>query len=347
VTAELGAGNRGTNYVLRRRIGRPSWRERLGLPDGETLVYEVPDRDESGFRALAELAGHGVALAAAAVAASADHVLEFFRRLRDEVAFYLGAVNLHARLAELGPVSFPEPEPRGSFALRAEALADAALLLRLGEPVVANDLEADGARLLVVTGANQGGKSTFLRSLGLSELLMAAGLPVPARTYRAAVARRVFSHFSREEDETLRRGKLDEELARMRAIVDRLRPGDVVLLNESFSSTNEREGSEIARGVVEALVDAGIRVVYVTHLIDLAEGLAAGRRPGTCFFRAERRPDGTRTFRIVPGEPEGSSYGVDVYRRVFGEEIEAAVEGEVEAAGPADGLAARRGARTD
>ncbi len=338
VTAELGAGNRGVNYVLRRRIGRPGWRERLGLSDGSTYVYEVPDRDESGFRALAELTGRGVSLAAAAVAASADHVLDFFRLLRDEVAFYLGAVNLQARLSSLGPTCLPEPLPVGSLALRAEALGDAALLLRLGEPVVANDLAADGARLLVVTGANQGGKSTFLRSLGLAQLLMAAGLPVPARAYRAALARRVVSHFSREEDETLRRGKLDEELARMRAIVDGLQPGDLVLLNESFSSTNEREGSAIARGVVEALVDSDVRVAYVTHLIDLAEGLATAGRAGTRFLRAERRPDGTRTFRIVPGAPEGSSHGVDVYRRVFGAEAGA----DPEPAEATDGRSAGR-----
>jgi hypothetical protein len=321
VTAELGAGNRGANYVLRRRVGRPSWRERLGLADGSTYVYEIPDRDEGGFRALAELTGRGVALAAAAVAASADHVLDFFRLLRDEVAFYIGALNLHARLIELEvPVCRAEPAPRGSLALRAEGLSDAALALRLGGPVVGNDLAADGAELLVVTGANQGGKSTFLRSLGLAQLLMEAGLPVPARSYRAAVTGRVFTHFSREEDETLRRGKLDEELARMRVIVDRVRPGDLVLLNESFSSTNEREGSAIARGVVEALVEGGVRVAYVTHLADLAEGLAAAGRSGTCFLRAERRPDGTRTYRIVPGAPEGSSHGIDVYRRVFGVE---------------------------
>lgn len=335
VSAELGPGNRGTNYVLRRRVSRPGWRERLGLADGSTHVYEIPDRDEGGFRALAELTARGVGLAAAAVAASADHILDFFRLLRDEVAFYIGAVNLHDRLAELGgPLCQPEPLELGARAWRAEGLYDAALALRLGGQPVANDLAADGSRCIVVTGPNQGGKSTFLRSLGLAQLLMQAGLFVPARAFRAAVVGRVFSHFSREEDETLRRGKLDEELARMRTIVDRLRPGDLVLLNESFSSTNEREGSAIARGVVEAMLDAGVRVAYVTHLTDLALGLAAERRAGTIFLRAERRPDGSRTFRVVPGEPEGTSHGIDVYRRVFGDDADI-VDREAASAAPA------------
>lgn len=333
VTAELGPGNRGTNYVLRRRVARPGWRERLGLADGETYVYEIPERDEGGFRAQAELTGRGVSLAAAAIAASADHVLDFFRLLRDEVAFYIGAVNLHARLSELGsPLCRPEPMERGSLALQATGLYDPVLALELGGSVVGNDLAADGVRVLVVTGANQGGKSTFLRSLGTAQLLMQAGLPVPAHAYRAATAGRVFSHFSREEDEELRRGKLDEELARMRTIVDRLHPGDLVLLNESFSSTNEREGSAIARGVVEGMVEAGVRVAFVTHLVDLAEGLARGSRSGRLFLRAERRPDGRRTFRVIPGQPEATSHAIDVYRQVFGAEADV---GESEAAASA------------
>lgn len=325
VTAELGAGNRGANYVLRRRIGRPGWRERLGLPDGESYTYEVPDRDESGFRALAELTGQGVALAAMAVAASASHILDFFRLLRDEAAFYVGAITLEARLRELGgPLCVPDPAPLGSTVLAAEGLYDPALQLRLGGGAVASDLAADGVRLLVVTGANQGGKTTFLRSLGLAHLLMAAGLAVPARSFRAAVAGRIYSHFSRPEADGVRSGKLDEELERMRAIVERLAPGDLVLMNESFSSTNEREGSEIARGVVTALADANVRVAFVTHLRDLTDELGARGRPDVSFLRAEREADGRRTFRIVPGMPERTSHGIDVYRRVFGG---AAVEG--------------------
>ncbi len=319
VTAELGAGNRGTNYVLRRPLRRPGWRERLGLPDGTSLTYEVPERDESGFRALAELTGLGVALAARAVAASAEHILDFFRLLRDEAAAYVGLLALEERLRALGgPLSVPEPAPVGSAALAAVGLYDAALQLRLGGGAVASDVALDGARLVCVTGANQGGKTTFLRALGLAELLMAAGAMVPARSFRAAVAGRIYSHFPRSEADGIRSGKLDEELERMRAIADRLEPGDLVLMNESFSSTNEREGSEIARGILTAFADAGVRVVAVTHLRDLVAELDGAGRSDVAFLRAERLPDGRRTFRIVPGRPERTSHGLDVFRRVFG-----------------------------
>jgi DNA mismatch repair protein MutS len=114
----------------------------------------------------------------------------------------------------------------------------------------------------------------------------------------------------------MERGKLDEELARMSQIVDRIRPDSVLLVNEAFASTNEREGSEIARQVVRALTERGVRVFFVTHLFELARSFEG--QDGAVFLRAERLPDGTRTYRVRVGEPLATSHGEDVYRRVFG-----------------------------
>jgi DNA mismatch repair ATPase MutS len=186
--------------------------------------------------------------------------------------------------------------------------------------LVGSDLNADGKSLIVITGANRGGKSTFLRSLGLAQLMMQAGMFVAAEAFRSDVRAGLFTHFRREEDANLRSGKLDEELGRMSWIVDRVAPSSLVLLNESFASTNEREGSEIARQIVRALLEAGVKVGYVTHMFDLADGLHGEGRPDALFLRAERLPDGRRTFRIVEGEPLPTSHGIDVYRRVFGAE---------------------------
>lgn len=193
--------------------------------------------------------------------------------------------------------------------------------LRIGSTVVPNDLDADGASLVMITGANQGGKSTMLRGIAVAQLLMQCGAFVPAQEYRASVTTGLFTHFRREEDAELASGKLDEELARMSDLVERLRPGAMILLNESFAATNEREGSEIARQIVTGLREAGIRVVFVTHLYDLAAGLAGTPDFRAVFLRPERLADTERTFLVVPGEPEPTSYGPDLYRRVFGEEV--------------------------
>lgn len=112
-------------------------------------------------------------------------------------------------------------------------------------------------------------------------------------------------------------GKLDEELARMSTIVDDIGPTDVLLCNESFASTNEREGSEIARQIVRALLDVGVRVLFVTHMYDLAEGWYRDERDVALFLRAERDADARRSFRLTDGEPLPTSYGEDLYRRIF------------------------------
>jgi DNA mismatch repair ATPase MutS len=319
LSATLGTTNADTRYVLRRRVAGPSWRERVKLPEADSYTYEIHPRDTAGAEALAALRGRGIALAAAAVGESTDHILGYFAQLKAEVGFYLGCLNLHAALSAKGePVCMPEPVPAGAPALAARGLYDVSLSLAMGTTrAVGSDLDADGRRLVVITGANRGGKSTFLRSLGLAQLLLQAGVFVPAQAFRADLRHGLFTHFRREEDASLRSGKLDEELGRMSSVIDAVGPASLLLLNESFASTNEREGSEIARQIVRALLESGVKVAYVTHMFDLASSFAATRDGEAALLRAERLADGQRTFRIVPGEPLPTSHGEDIYRRIF------------------------------
>jgi DNA mismatch repair ATPase MutS len=202
--------------------------------------------------------------------------------------------------------------------LRFEDLRDASLALYPDQRVVGNDVDADDKDLIVITGANSGGKSTFLRSAGLAQVMMQAGMFVCAKSLTASTASRVFTHFIREEDSTMTSGKLDEELARMSSIVDQLTPDSYVLFNESFAATNEREGAEIARQIVGALLDSGVLVSFVTHQYTLASNLYRACRDRSLFLRADRSRDGVRTFKLVEGEPLRTSFGEDLYRRIGG-----------------------------
>ncbi|WP_414733714.1 MutS-related protein [Acetobacterium carbinolicum] len=178
-------------------------------------------------------------------------------------------------------------------------------------------LDANRKDLLIVTGANQGGKTTFLRSLGQAQLMMQCGLFVPSKTFTASLCTGIFSHFTKDEDATMTSGKLDEELNHMSAIIDKIAPQALVLFNESFGSTNEREGSEIARQIVKALISKDIRVVFVTHFFAFANNFYQESNPHYLFLRAERNEDGRRTFQILPGEPLPTSFGNDLYQRIF------------------------------
>lgn len=317
ISAQLGAGNKGTGYVLR-KPAKLTWRDRLSPARGPGYSFYLAERDDSGLQALSELHGRGVNLAANALAQSADHILGFFRTLRSELAFYLGCLNLHQHLTGKGePVCFPDPADGGDLILSASGLYDPCLSLHLPARAVGSDLAADGKPLLMITGANQGGKSTFLRSLGLAQLMTQCGMLAPAHSFRTTTCTVLFTHYKREEDAGMKSGKLDEELARMSGIIDRVTPGSIVLCNESFASTNEREGSQIALDIIRALLDCGVRVYFVTHLFDLAHRLHTAAMPTALFLRADRHADGSRTFQIAPGEPRPTSYGADIYQDVF------------------------------
>jgi len=265
------------------------------------------------------LKDRGVNSVANALAQSADHMDRFLETLRIELAFYVGCLNLSEQLAQMGaPISFPLPmapdERRHSFT----GLYDVCLALTMKQKIVGNDVNADHKALAVITGANQGGKSTFLRSIGLSQLMMQCGMFVPAESFCASLCDGLFTHYKREEDAAMKGGKLDEELGRMSDIVDKITPDSIVLFNESFASTNEREGSEIARQIVSALLERRIRVFFVTHMYEFARGFYDKGMENAIFLRAERQADGTRTFRLIEGEPLQTSYGRDVYVNIFG-----------------------------
>ena len=320
ISMELDRDNSGINYVLR-APGEPQgrWKERLGLGARRSYSFSVAPRDEAGANALADIVSRGVNLVANAAAQSADHIMSYFSMLRSELGFYLGCVNLHAALTARGqPVCMPDPEPWDRAARSCIDLRDASLALLAEGPVVGNDVDADGKTLLIVTGANSGGKSTFLRSVGQAQLMLQCGMFVVAASYRASVAEATFTHFIREEDQTMTSGRLDEELSRMSTIADQLRPQSLVLFNESFAATNEREGSEIGRHVVRALLESDVRVCFVTHQFDFADGFRRERAGSTLFLRAVREDDGRRTFKLQVADPLPTSFGEDLYWRIGG-----------------------------
>lgn len=319
LSARLGDGNRGVDYILRspKPENRGSWYNRAVLKK-PTYAFSIPDRDEAGFRALGDLRDRGLDLVANALGRSADHVLSFFIALRIELGFYVGALNLHEELANLGePVSFPDPAPPDQLKLAAREMYDPCLALRMNRKVVGNNLDADGKDLIIITGANQGGKSTFLRSLGLAHLMMQSGMFCAAESLTSTVTLGVFTHYKREEDETMSGGKFDEELARMSKIADQIKPHSLLICNESFAATNEREGSDIAAEVISAMNDTDIRVVFVTHMYDLAHRYQDERTATTLFLRADRGEDGQRSFRLQVAPPLPTSYAEDLYQRTF------------------------------
>lgn len=246
-----------------------------------------------------------------------DEMKDFFEELCVQTAFYQACSNLFTR-CEHSRIHLCFPEVGGREQLHFHGLMEFCMAVYRGRIPIGNDCDADGKRLLVVTGANQGGKSTFLRSIGIAQVMMQCGMPVCAKEFASGIFPCFFTHFTRREDSGMNSGRLDEELGRIDGIIRHLGEGSMVLLNESFATTTEEEGSAIADDVIRAMLEAGVRVLTVTHLLAFAGKMYERQLPEAAFLTAQRKEDGTRTFKMIPGKPELTSFGLDLYDELIG-----------------------------
>ena len=247
-----------------------------------------------------------------------DELKDFFEELYAQTAFYQACSNLFTRCKHSHiPLCFPEVGSREQ--LHFQELMEFCMAVYRGQIPIGNDCDVDGKQLLVVTGANQGGKSTFLRSVGIAQIMMQCGMPVCAKAFVSGIFPHFFTHFTRREDSAMNSGRLDEELGRIDGIISHLGDGSMVFLNESFATTTEEEGSVIADDVIRAMLEAGVKVLTVTHLVAFARKMYERRLPEAAFLTAQRREDGTRTFKMIAGAPELTSFGLDLYDERIGE----------------------------
>lgn len=307
------------------------------------------------FKDLSDILESAAQPVAEALARYARMSSQFLIALEGEIAFYLGAVKLVRRIEAAGlPMCQPDILPREARACEARDLFNLNLALRMlaREPsadlrgrVVLNDVAfgeptaGAAGRIFILTGPNQGGKTTFIQAVGLIHVLMQAGLPVPARQARISPVDAIFTHFAAEERPELESGRLGEEARRLGEIFAYATRHSLVLLNESLSSTSPDESLYLARDVVRGLRLLGARAIFATHL----HGLAAAAEqintetPGdSCvasliaqtLARNGADEASVRTYKIVPGPPQGMSYARDIARKygISFEQIEALVQ---------------------
>jgi DNA mismatch repair ATPase MutS len=292
----------------------------LAFRSTKEYKWTLPERDESGGQEMEYMRNRILERVAGVLKSATDDVLDFMSALRKEVAFCVGCMNLWDNLSAIGvPLSFPNVREQPEYTIGFSCLSEVSFALRSRSKPVCNSLRAEGKALFIISGANRGGKTVFLRSIGQALLMMWCGMFVAAENFECSLPRGVYTHFKREEDKTMTMGKLDEELARLSAIIDHVSKGSVVLFNESFSSTYAREASEIAGQVVAALVEKGVKLFFVTHLYELVSLFRENTKMPAVFLSAERKEDGARTFRILEATPPETSFAGDVYAKVFGE----------------------------
>lgn len=311
----LGPGNEGVDDLLHPPEKMPI-AERMGLSSRNALTYQIPARDDAGADEVAAIQGRGLNQIANATAQAADFLRGFFEALQREIGFYLGCVRLHRRLTALGqPTCMPVLLPADDDLLRGSELYDPHLPLAGERSVVRNDVPSGARTGIVITGANSGGKSTLLRAIGSAQLMAQAGMFVPAQSWSVRIATTLLSHFAREEDSGMVGGRFFDELRRLSEIVGHIQPGGWILMNETFSGTNESEAADLGTDLIGALRERGVAVMLVTHNFDLA-GRLVEQDSSLLSLRAQRLESGERTFRLLPNEPLPTSFGRDIYQRL-------------------------------
>ncbi len=220
---------------------------------------------------------------------------------------------------------YPEVDAQSKEELAEDTfdLSLASMLLAEGAMVVTNDFRLDrDERIFVVSGPNQGGKTTFARTFGQLHHLAAIGVPVPGRRARIFLCDRIFTHFEREEDLSTLTGKLETDVAEMQRTLRDATPRSVVIMNEVFSSTSLEDARFLGTEAMRRLVDLDCLAVYVTFIDELAS-LA----PSVVSMISTIVPEdpATRTFKVVRGPANGLAYArslAEKYRLTYPQLLE-------------------------
>ena len=202
----------------------------------------------------------------------------------------------------------------------AKDLYNPCVAIKVEDEIVPNDISftPDDALIFVLTGPNRGGKSVITCAIGLAQVMLQLGMFVPAKKARISMADGIFTHFPTGADDTIDKGRLGEECARLRDVFSAITDKSLVLLDESLSSTGSFEASYIAAEVLAGFSRVGCRCLFSTHLHELAAQIDeinartapdGGSRIDTLVAGIE---EGKRSFKIVRQKPDGKSYARDI-----------------------------------
>ena len=231
-----------------------------------------------------------------------EYEVPVLRRFDEEIRFYLSYRALQQEMLEKG-FSFATPVFSEDKTMEAHDLYDMALALASlysDREIVCNDFAYQtGEQFFVLTGPNQGGKTTFARSLGQLVYFTCLGLDVPAASAQLPFFPDIQTHFSVEESVETGKGKLKEELTRLAPMMETHQEGTFIIINELFTTAASYDAKIMGKRVLKHFIDLGCMGIYVTHIAELAT-----EQEGVVSLRAMLNDQKIQTYKIRRGEPD-------------------------------------------